>query len=101
MNMRNQVGFFFLALAPSLLLAQDTRGTIFGTVTDQQAALVAGANVVVTNTDTGTMSKLVTNASGYYEAPLLLPGPYSVTVESPGFKKIVRAGITVALSDRL
>lgn len=88
-------------VAPSLLLAQDTRGTIFGTVSDPQAALIAGAKVLVSNTETGTASKLVTNSAGYYEAPLLLPGVYSVTVESEGFKKLVRSGITLALSDRL
>lgn len=82
-------------------VAQDTRGTVSGTVTDSSGALIAGANIVVTNTGTGTSTKLVTNGAGYYEAPLLIPGAYSVTAEMQGFKKLVRSGITLALSETL
>ena len=71
----------------SVALAQDTRGNISGTVTDPQGAVIAGAGVIVANTGTGTSSGLSSNSSGYYEAPLLLPGSYSVTVETAGFKK--------------
>ena len=53
-------------LAQSMSFAQDTRGTISGTVTDPTGALIAGANIVVTNTGTGTSSKLVSNGAGYY-----------------------------------
>jgi hypothetical protein len=89
-----------LSLA-SAAVAQDTRGNISGTVTDPQAAAVAGAAVVVTNTGTGTSVKLITNASGYYEAPLLLPGSYSISVEMQGFKRAVRSGVTLALSEQI
>lgn len=82
-------------------LAQDTRGTISGTVTDAQSAVIAGATVVVTNSGTGVSTRLTTNSSGYYEAPLLLPGTYTITVEMDGFKRMVRSGINLALSERL
>jgi hypothetical protein len=84
-----------------LALAQDTRGKISGIVTDPQAAAVAGAAVMVTNTGTGMVTRLTTNATGYYEAPLLLPGQYSVGVEMSGFKRTVRSGLTLALRDEL
>ncbi len=90
-----------LASLPALLAAQDTRGNINGTVTDTQGAAVVGANVTITNTGTTTVTKLVTNPSGYYEAPLLLPGNYSVTVEFSGFKKSIRSGITLGIGDQL
>lgn len=95
------------SLALSLLIfstfaySQDTRGNISGTVTDPQGAAIPGASVTVLNTGTNTAARLVTNSSGYYEAPLLLPGEYSVTVEVAGFKKSIRSGITLAISDRL
>ncbi len=54
-------------------LAQDTRGSISGTVTDSQGAVVPNAPVVIANAGTGTSTRLTTNNSGYYEAPLLLP----------------------------
>jgi hypothetical protein len=56
---------------------------------------------MVLNTGTNTSTSLVTNSSGYYEAPLLLPGTYSVTVEMAGFKRSVRSGITLGIGDRL
>jgi hypothetical protein len=90
-----------LAFFSCLAAAQDTRGSISGTITDSQAAVVAGASVLVTNVDTGTVTRLTSNRSGYYEAPLLLPGGYSVTVELAGFKKSVRTGINLALSEQL
>jgi hypothetical protein len=89
-----------LALA-SLLPAQDTRGAISGTVTDVQGALITHASVAITNAGTGTVVRLATNQSGYYEAPLLLPGKYSITVDVPGFKKSVRSGVTLGHSDQL
>src|SRR5215212_7379417 len=88
-------------LVPCLVSAQDTRGNISGTITDSQSAVIAGATVIVTNLDTGTTTRLVSNRSGYYEAPLLLPGSYSVTVEMAGFKKSVRTGVTLTLSEQI
>ena len=76
-----------LAILVGLSQAQDIRGKISGTVTDAQGASVVGAAVEVTNTDTNVSTSLVTNSNGFYEAPLLLPGPYKVTAASAGFKK--------------
>lgn len=78
------------------LPAQETRGSIVGTVTDAQAAVIPGAAVTVTNVGTNVSFRLTTNASGYYEALLLLPGSYAVSVEAPGFKKALRTGLTLA-----
>jgi hypothetical protein len=63
------LALLLVSLTPSFLLAQDTRGAILGTVTDPQGASVAGANVTLTNTGTGSSVKLPTNTNGYYEAP--------------------------------
>jgi hypothetical protein len=61
---------------------------------------VPNASVVVTNLDTNATVRAKSNETGYYEAALLLPGPYTVTIEAPGFKKIVRSGITLQITDR-
>lgn len=79
--------------------AQESRGTIQGTVTDQQGAVVAGASVVVTETATKTSVSLKTNETGHYLAPLLMPGDYTVTVEQPGFKKSLREKIELLTGD--
>src|SRR5438874_8514297 len=79
--------------------AQESRGTIQGTVKDSQGAVIAGANVTVTNTNTRTTVALKTSEVGRFNAPLLLPGPYVVTVEAAGFKKEVRQGIDLLTGD--
>ena len=86
-------------LLVSLGAAQETRATIQGVVKDSQGGVVAAATVLVTNLDTNMSVSLKTDQTGRYQAPLLLPGNYVVTGEAPGFKKSVRAGITLALTD--
>lgn len=81
--------------------AQETRGTIHGRVVDPQSRAVAGAVVTVINTDTNTAARLTTNETGYYEANLLLPGSYQVSVDAAGFKRYMRDGIVLPLATRL
>ena len=87
-------GLLFLALVlPCHALAQETRGTILGTVQDA-SGVIPGATVKITNIDTNVSHQLVTNGQGYFEAPLLQPGNYDVTVEMPGFKTSTRSGVS-------
>jgi Carboxypeptidase regulatory-like domain len=81
--------------------AQESRGTITGTVVDASKAVVPGATVTITNVDKGTNVVLVTNEVGFFQAPYLIPGPYRITVELGGFKKLVREGIEVRVDDRI
>ena len=55
--------------------AQETRGNISGTVSDA-TGVIPGATVKITNVDTGVSQILVTNSSGFFNAPLLNPGNY-------------------------
>ena len=81
--------------------AQETRSMLFGRVLDPQGSVVVGAGVSVRNADTGVMHTFKTNVSGYYEASLLMPGAYELTAEAPGFKKLLRKGVTLPVSSRL
>jgi len=90
-----------LCLVVPVLCAQDTRGSISGTISDSHGAVASGAAVLIANLDAGTNTRLVSNRTGYYEAALLLPGNYSISAELPGFKKSVRTGVTLALSEKL
>lgn len=78
--------------------AQTIRGTITGTVADSTGAVVPRATVTVTNTDTGIASTATTDQRGNYTIPLLPPGTYQATVEQPGFRRYVRAGIVVQIA---
>ena len=50
--------------------------------------VIPGANVESRISENGQTQSLVTNESGYFEAPLLQPGPYRVSVEMPNFKTL-------------
>lgn len=90
-----------IALLPGITAAQETRGMIFGRVLDTQSAVIAGASVSVRNEDTSAVVNLKTNATGYYEANLLLPGNYVIAAEAAGFKKTVRSGVALPVSTQL
>jgi len=89
---------FLLALGAN---AQESRGSISGTVTDPQGSMVPAAQVVVVSEATNAQSRTTTNNTGFFEVPLLNPGAYSVTVEAPGFKKTARTGLTLTVGTRL
>src|SRR5205085_10917446 len=81
-------------LASALCMrGQEARGTLLGRVSDTSDAIISGANVRVLNADTGVQFTSVSNKSGDYMFPLLVPGTYSVTVEHSGFKSWQRSGI--------
>ena len=46
---------------------------VTGIITDSNSAVIAGAQVTLTNVDTSAARKVVTNADGYYSIPFLPP----------------------------
>ena len=80
-----------LILLPSLVSAQTHRASVRGTVTDPNSAVVAGANVQVINTETNESRTTTTDEDGSYAVSSLPPGPYTLTVERDGFKKLSRS----------
>ena len=80
--------------ATSLSFAQNSSsGEIRGTVTDPSGAVVPGANVTVTNIDTGVTRQFVTNRSGIYDTVSTQPGNYQVSFVKDGFEEILRGPI--------
>lgn len=79
------------------LFAQATGGSISGTVKDETGAVLPGATIVITNTDTARARALTTDAGGRYTAPDLAPGPYEIKVELSGFSTVVRSGIRLTV----
>jgi Carboxypeptidase regulatory-like domain/TonB dependent receptor len=96
--------FLFAVLLVSISLvnlsAQETRSALLGTVRDSAGAVVAGATVTITNTDTNSSTTLTTNDSGYFEAPYLLPASYTITVSATGFKTYVQRGFALTVNSR-
>src|SRR5215831_731442 len=77
---------------------QTTTGNLTITITDPSNAVVAGANVTVTNMETGAVRTGETNTSGVVDLQTLTPAHYTVTVEAKGFKKSVSHDIIVSVS---
>jgi hypothetical protein len=71
-------------LLVALSLGQ-TSGTIQGVVTDDTGAVIPGAQVLVSNIETGVDSSVSTNEVGFFTVPGLNQGLYSVTCASEGF----------------
>ncbi len=94
----------FLILAATLVVAaaadaQVTTGTIIGSVTDS-SGVVPGATVTVREVNKGTTTTYVTDETGTYTAPFLVPGTYAVEVNVQGFKKSIREGIILQVNQR-
>ena len=90
-----------LMIGSMAVLGQEFRGTIAGTVSDPNGAVVAGATVLVKNRATNVSQTVSTNSEGAFSVPFLQPGVYDVSVSSTGFKRSLRENLTVAGDDRL
>jgi hypothetical protein len=71
---------------PPAAFAQSSNATIGGTVSDATGALIPGVTVTATNDATGVASSTVSNETGTYNIPSLLPGVYTVRAELPAFQ---------------
>src|ERR1041384_5154796 len=74
----------FLILAATLVAAQQTRGTLRGSISDELGAVIVGANVTLTDA-TGAQKKTTTNGEGIYTFAGLAPGKYTLQAVAPGF----------------
>ncbi len=92
-------------LSATLLLAAipafAQTGQITGRIVDPGGAIVPGVRVTVTETATDVSRTVETNSDGYFTAPSLLPGVYSVSVEHTGFKPVVRPGLQLEVDQTL
>ena len=75
--------------------ANANKGQISGVVTDPSQAAVVGAKVAIKNTGTGAARQVVTGGAGQYQAVLLDPGTYDVSVSAAGFAEAVFTGLVV------
>ncbi|HXU17938.1 MAG TPA: TonB-dependent receptor [Terriglobales bacterium] len=79
--------------------AQRITGTLRGEVSDQNGAAVTSAKLTATNQQTGVEVHTISTGTGGYEFPTLLPGPYTVKVESEGFRQSVTTDVIVSANN--
>jgi outer membrane receptor protein involved in Fe transport len=74
-------------------IAQTTTARMSGVVTDESGAVLPGATLTISNTDTGIVRTATSDSSGRYIVLQLPPGPYRVSTTLAGFDTLVREGI--------
>lgn len=96
---------FFLLLAgfvcfPATTWCQD-QAAVVGIVTDPSGAVVPQAKVTVSNAEKGFTRTVTSNSQGEFGIPRAPIGDYQISVESPGFQKLVRTGVTLAVGQTI
>ena len=80
---------------------QITTGTIQGTVSDANGAVLPGANVEIKNLDTNLSRNLSTDEGGRFVALAMSPGRYSITVSKTGFATAVAESVELTVGQAL
>ncbi len=92
---------WFLVLAVALGLSTNAHGQavsnsrVDGVVSDSTGASVPGAQVLITNTETGIARNVVSGADGSYTIPDLQPGTYTLQVKKDGFNTYSQTGVVL------
>jgi hypothetical protein len=85
--------FLLVTFHLSVAWAQETTGTISGTITDETGAVLPGVDMTVLNTNTGISRSVISDDEGRYNATSLSLGEYEVQAALAGFQTGVRTGI--------
>jgi Carboxypeptidase regulatory-like domain len=100
-TMRGAAGLFLALLVSAAVFAQGERGALNGIVTDQNGAVVAGAEVLATNIETNIETKTTTTDAGVYRLSSLPAGKYKITVKAQGFQTAVLNDVNLFVAQTL
>ena len=89
------LGLLVVLLLPCRSTAQIDRGEVTGTVLDPSGAVVAGAQITLTNDSTNVKAVSKSTSTGTYVFGNLNPGTYTIEAESGGFDHFVEQGVNV------
>ena len=81
------------------LWGQSTQGGVRGTVTDASGAAIGNVKVTIINEGTGEPRTTVTNSAGTYDFESVVPATYTISAESPSFKKYDRKNVIVGTQE--
>jgi hypothetical protein len=90
-------GLLISALTCPIVWGQAT-AEISGTVRDRSGAVLPGAEITATQTETGVARNTISNETGSYVLPNLAVGPYKLEVSLPGFRTFVQTGIVLQVN---
>src|SRR5580658_5061532 len=89
-----------ILLLPGMLLA-DVTGSILGTVHDPSHAVIKGARIRITNTETNLSQETVTGDDGSYRFLALAVGTYKLNATMAGFQQFNTTDIVLKVNDEL
>jgi hypothetical protein len=92
------VAFVLLALA---IASASITGSISGVVTDKSGAVISGALVTATDTQTGVQTTQKTDAKGFYNLPTLAVGTYDLEITQAGFKTYRQTALVIDANSAL
>ena len=87
-----------ISVASQVARSQQPTAQITGLVTDTSGSVVPGAQIHISNIDTGFRVDVASNQSGNYVASNLQPGEYRIAVAKEGFTTLNRTGVTLVVS---
>jgi hypothetical protein len=92
----------FLVNLPTNVRAQTTEvASVSGSVSDASGAVIAGATVIMVETDKHLTHTVMSDSGGRYNFPNLPIGPYSMEVKMSGFKDFVESGIVLVVNNNI
>jgi len=97
--MRHIFLLVLVCLLASTGWAQSTNATLSGRVIDSSQAILANADVLLINTETGARISTKTNSQGFYVLPNIAPGKYELEVSRTGFKTIAQPNLVLHVQD--
>jgi hypothetical protein len=89
----------FACATASNAYAQTVSGTLRGTITDPNGAVIPNATVKVTHKETGLERTVTSSGDGNYNIPFLPIGGYNVEVSRTDFNRVIRSDVNVTLND--
>ena len=90
-----------LIVLAEAVCAQSTNASLSGRVIDPSKARIVGARVTAISSGTNVRDETITNGSGEYYLPSLIPGTYRIEVEKSGFKKLIKPDVILHVQDAL
>ncbi|MBI4472063.1 MAG: TonB-dependent receptor [Acidobacteria bacterium] len=97
--LKTMAGVSLLFVLSVNAFAQTGNGALTGTVEDPTKALIPGVTITATNTQTGVATAVLSNESGGYNIPGLLPGIYQLTAELAGFRTVTFNNIELGTNE--
>src|SRR5438876_3219049 len=86
-----------LGILPAFPQSPSTGAQLSGTILDPNSAVVPGATVTLRSDTTGVEQSTTADASGQYAFLLVPAGQYTLTVDAPGFSKLIDTGVILTV----